>query len=241
MVFDMITNAPGVLVSTLQWGLLQNVSAATSDPNAVLSLNPTAHEFKPPRANQWNFGLQHKVWRNIIADVAYVGSKSDDLLRQVQINALPFGATLAPQNQDPTRAPAATLGSSALPNDLLRPYPGLRQHPDVGLQRVLELPRAADVDYSPVRPGLEFLRLLRLEQGRSPSTASDGSAGVPNLSDEETRRLDYSLTDYDRTHNFVDQFHLPGAEAGQRCARHRSERLANLRHLSLDERPACTP
>ena len=26
MVFDMITNAPGVLVSTLQWGLLQNLS-----------------------------------------------------------------------------------------------------------------------------------------------------------------------------------------------------------------------
>ena len=131
----------------------------------MLSLNPTAHEFKPPRANQWNVGVQHKLWRNIIADVAYVGSKSDDLLRQVQINALPFGATLAPQNQDPTRAPAATLGSSALPNDLLRPYPGLRQHPDVGLQRILELPRAADVDHAPVRPGLEFLRLLRLEQG----------------------------------------------------------------------------
>ena len=26
MVFDMITNAPGVLISTLQWGRLQNLS-----------------------------------------------------------------------------------------------------------------------------------------------------------------------------------------------------------------------
>jgi len=28
-------------------------------------------------------------------------------------------------------------------------------------------------------------------------------AGVPNLSADETRRLDYSLLDYDRTHNFT--------------------------------------
>ena len=60
----------------------------------------------------------------IILDVAYVGSTSTDLLRQVQINAVPFGATFQPQNQDPTRAPSAVLGSSALPNDFLRPYPG---------------------------------------------------------------------------------------------------------------------
>ena len=33
--------------------------------------------------------------------------------------------------------------------------------------------------------------------------STDFSAGVPNLSDAETRRLDYSLLDYDRTHNFT--------------------------------------
>ena len=42
----------------------------------------------------------------------------------MQINAVPFGATLLPQNQDPTRVPSATLGSTALPNDFLRPYRG---------------------------------------------------------------------------------------------------------------------
>src|SRR5205085_9033312 len=33
--------------------------------------------------------------------------------------------------------------------------------------------------------------------------STDFAAGVPNLSPEETRRLDYSLLDYDRTHNFT--------------------------------------
>jgi hypothetical protein len=205
MVFDMITNAPGVLVSTLQWGLLQNLTASAGDPAAVLSLNPTAHDFKPPRARQWNVGVQHKLLRNFIADVAYVGSKSDDLLRQVQINALPFGATLAPQNQDPTRAPAAQLGSSALINDLLRPYPGY------GNIRMWDY--SGYTNYHALQTSLT----RRFDRGWSFSAfyvwskalginSTDFSAGVPNLTDEETRRLDYSYLDYDRPHNFVVNF-----------------------------------
>src|SRR4029453_13270799 len=124
MVFDMISNAPGVLNSRLDFGRLQDLSSASGDPFPTLSLNPTAFDFKPPRVNQWNIGVQHKLFEEFTLDVAYVGSKSSDLLRQVQINAVPFGATLLPQNQDPTRVPSATLGSSALPNDFLRPYRG---------------------------------------------------------------------------------------------------------------------
>src|SRR4030095_959755 len=81
-------------------------------------------DFRPPGGDQWNVGVQHKLLEELILYVAYVGSRSTDLLRQVQINAVPFGATLLPQNQEPTRVPSATLGSSALPNDFLRPYRG---------------------------------------------------------------------------------------------------------------------
>src|SRR4029450_10505339 len=51
MVFDMISNAPGVLNSTLTWGRLQGLTAAGGDPNPTLSLNPTAFALKPPRVN----------------------------------------------------------------------------------------------------------------------------------------------------------------------------------------------
>src|SRR5690606_37354851 len=124
MVFDMISNAPGVLVSQLQWGRLQDLASAGGDPDATLALNPTVYDFEPPKVYQWNLGVQHKLWQNYILDLSYVGSESKDLLRQVQINALPLGATFLPENQDPTRAPGALPGSTALPNDLLRPYPG---------------------------------------------------------------------------------------------------------------------
>ncbi len=111
MVFDMIANAPGVLNSQVQWGRLQTLATGGGDPNPTLALNPTAYDFKPPKVTQWNVGIQHKVWKEVILDIAYVGSNSTDLLRQANINALPFGATLASQNQDPTRVPAAQLGS----------------------------------------------------------------------------------------------------------------------------------
>ena len=123
-------------------------------------------------------------------DLAYVGSKSDDLLRQVQINAVPRGATFLPQNQDPTRAPNTLAGANALPTDLLRPFPGYGAI-RIGIQRLLELPRAADGREPPVRRRVDVLVLLRVEQGLGINN-DDFSAGLPNSTDAEVRRLDYS-------------------------------------------------
>jgi hypothetical protein len=203
-VFDMIANAPGVLNSSLQWGRLQELTSASGDPNATLSLSPSAYDFKPPRVNQWNVGVQHKLVEEVILDVAYVGSKSSDLLRQVQINALPFGATFQPQDQDPTRVPSTVPGNTALPNDFLRPYPGYH---DIRMWDY-----SGYSDYKALQTSLS----RRFERGFMVSgfwvwskaqgiNSTDFSAGVPNLTAEQTRHLDYSLLDYDRTHNFTVQ------------------------------------
>jgi hypothetical protein len=202
MVFDMISNAPGVLNSSLQWGRLQDLTSAGGDPLPTLSLNPTAYDFKPPRVNQWNVGVQHKLLENVILDVAYVGSSSTDLLRQVQINALPFGATFQPQNQDPTRVPSSVPGANALPNDFLRPYPGY------GNIRMWDYSGYADYKALQTSVTRRFDRGFMLSGFWAWSKAqginsTDFAAGVPNLSPEETRRLDYSLLDYDRTHNIT--------------------------------------
>jgi hypothetical protein len=205
MVFDMISNAPGVLVSSVQFGRLQDLTAATNEPNPTLSLNPTAFDFKPPRVNQWNVGVQHKVWREVILDVAYVGSTSSDLLRQVQINAVPLGATFQPQNQDSSRTPAAQLGSSALPNDFLRPFRGY------GNIRMWDYSGYANYHALQSSVTRRFDRGFMLSAFYVWSKAlginsTDFAAGAPNLSKEETRRLDYSLLDYDRPHNFTTTF-----------------------------------
>ena len=166
MVFDMIANAPGVLNSSVQWGRLQDLSTGGTggDPNPVLGLNPTVFDFEPPKVTQWNVGFQRKLFHNFMYDLAYVGSKSDDLLRQVQINAVPRGATfLAAEPGSDARA-EHDAGRQRAPDGPAAALPGLRRHPHVGVQRLLELPLAADGHQPPLRRRHDVLVLLRVEQ-----------------------------------------------------------------------------
>jgi hypothetical protein len=204
MVFDMITNAPGVLQSSVQWGQLQSLASNTGAPAATLSLNPTVYNFKPPQTTQYNVGIQKKLFNNFTFDLAYVGSKSDDLLRQVQINALPVGADFLPQNQDPTRAPNSLPGANALPTDLLRPYlgyGGIRMWDYSGYGNYNSLQTGINRRFD---NGLMFSFFYVWSKALTIAD-TDFSSGA-NVSDSELRRLDYSLANYDRPHNFVTNF-----------------------------------
>ena len=206
MVFDMIANAPGVLVSTVGLGPTPGPDRRRAAiPIRRCRSIPTAFDFKPPKVDQWNVGVQHKLWSNVIFDVAYVGSKSRDLLRQVQINAVPFGATFlaAEPGSDPCAERDAGFDRAA--QRLAAAVPGLRQHPDVGLQRVLQLQRPPDVGHPPVRRRVHVLGLLRLEQGaRDQQHRLRGRRAEPQRRGDEAARL--LVLDYDRTHNFVVNF-----------------------------------
>ena len=205
MVFNLITNAPGMLQPQLQWGRLQDLASAGTDPEPTLQMSPTAYGFKPPKVYAWNVGVQRKLWSAVILDVAYVGSSSKDLLRQEPINAVPYGAKFLPENQDPTRAPSTVPGATALPDDLLRPYPG---YANIGL-----LEYTAYSNYHALQASLN----RRFDNGlmfsvfyvwsKALGIANDDFAfGRPNATDAETRRADYSYLSYDRPHNFVVNF-----------------------------------
>ena len=205
MVFDQITNAPGMLQPVLQWGRLQSLSSSDGEPDPTLSMTPTAYAFKPPVVYAWNVGVQHKLWHAFNLDLAYVGSSSKDLLRIEQINAVPLGAKFLPENQDPTRAPSAVRGATALPDDLLRPYQGygnIRMWGYTGYGNYHSLQTSLNRRFD---NGLMFSvfyvwsKALGINNG-------DGWAGRPNASDAEIRRADYSYVDYDRPHNFVVNF-----------------------------------
>jgi hypothetical protein len=206
VVFDMIANAPGVLVSGLQWGRLQDLTAATSDPYPTLGLNPTAYNFKPPKVYSWNVGVQHKVWHAITFDLAYVGSSSKDLLRQSQINALPLGATFQPQNQDPTNASTSTTpGAKAYPTDLLRPYQGyggIRMWDYSAFSNYHSLQTSINRRFD---NGFMFSAFYVWSKVLTIAN-TDFTAGRPNVSEEEVKRVDYSYAEYDRPHNFVLNF-----------------------------------
>jgi hypothetical protein len=205
MVFDMIANAPGVVVSTLQWGRLQDLSSATGDPNAVVSLSPTVYDFKPPKVYAWNVGIQHKLLHAVTLDVAYVGSSSKDLLRQEQINAVPYGAKFLPQNQDPTRAPSSVPGATALPDDLLRPYPGygnIRMWNYTGYSNYHALQTSINRRFD---NGFMFSVFYVWSKALTINN-DDFTAGRPNATAEEIRRADYSYASFDRPHSFAVNF-----------------------------------
>jgi hypothetical protein len=206
-VFDMISNAPGVLVSNVQWGRLQDLgsSATGTNPFPTLSLSPSGFDFIPPKTYQWNVGVQRKLFETLILDLAYVGSKSTDLLRQSQINSVPAGAKFLPQNQDPTRAPSAVPGATALPDDLLRPYQGYNtirmwDYTGWGNYNALQagITRRFDKGFM-VSAFYVWSKALTVNN-------DDFSAGLPSADKDAIKRLDYSYASYDRPNNFVFNF-----------------------------------
>ncbi|HTF67248.1 MAG TPA: hypothetical protein VK638_31675, partial [Edaphobacter sp.] len=57
-------------------------------------------------------------------DASYVGSQSRHLIALRNLNAIPYGTTFQPQNQDPTLRvtnPGALLGSNAYPAQFVTP------------------------------------------------------------------------------------------------------------------------
>ena len=140
---------------------------------------------------------------HIVFDLAYVGSKSDDHPAPAadQRGAARRHAS-SRENQDPTRAASSTPGAAALPNDFLRPYQGY------GDIRMWDYSGYANYN------ALQTSVTRRFDKGymfsvfyvwsKTLTIANDDfTAGVPNASEEETRRLDYSYANYDRPHNFV--------------------------------------
>ena len=238
MVFDMIANAPGVLNSTLQWGRLQDVGGggrrSQPDPRA----EPDRYDFKPPKVYSWNVGVQHKVWHAITLDLAYVGSKSKDLLRQSQINALPLRRRLpAPEPGPdprrrarrrgrrrcpptccaPTRATAASAcGTTAATATTTRSRPAINRRFDNGFM------------FSAFYVWSKALTIAndRLHRGPPERERRGDQAGrllVRGLRPPAQLRA---------------QLRLPDAQGRERRARRPGERLADLGHLPLDERPA---
>ncbi len=203
--FDMGGNAPSVLNSTLQWGQLQNLSAAQGDPNAPLSLSPTAYDFNPPKVYAWNIGLQQKLPGKVIFDIAYVGSSSKNLVRRSQINSPALGATFDPANQDPTK-PANLNGSSALPTDFLRPYPGysnINAYDYSGFSSYNSLQTSVQRRFD---NGFMFAVFYVWSKNLTTNTSDYTSDGVPGgvVGDHATiRQYDYSYSNWDRPHNFV--------------------------------------
>jgi hypothetical protein len=205
MVYGQIANAPGMLQPSLQWGRLQDVSASQGDPDPTLLMQPTAYDFDLPHVMAWNVGVQHKLGHSTVLDLAYVGSSSKGLLQSWQINAIPWGAKFLPENQDPTRAPSATPGGTALPDDLLRPYSGYNQIYLWGYGAISNYHALQTSLNRRFDNGLMFSVFYVWSKALG-TADSDYSLVRPNATEEENRRANYSYLGYDRPYTFVVNF-----------------------------------
>jgi hypothetical protein len=204
-VFNTVLTPPSMLNPTLTWGFLTQALSQT-DPYAPLGgMQPTAYDFIPPRITAWNVGIQRKLAHALIFDLAYVGSKSDDLLEYDQINALAPGTLFKPENQDPTRTPGAVPGSTALPTDLLRPYKGYG-----GIQL---WQNSAYANYHSLQTGLNrrfdnglMFQVFYVWSKSLTTSDTDWGTRYPFSTKEENRIANYSYTNQDRPHNFVVNF-----------------------------------
>ena len=52
----------------------------------VRDLIATSHDFRTPEIQQWSLGVQRQIFRNMVGEVSYVGTKGDFLIRPVDIN-----------------------------------------------------------------------------------------------------------------------------------------------------------
>ncbi|MEO5823035.1 MAG: carboxypeptidase regulatory-like domain-containing protein [Vicinamibacteraceae bacterium] len=121
--FDEIVNPPTTFEPRITWGRLQEIDPASA-LLAPSNLNAMQLAGNIPTTYSFNMGFQKKLPGGMIWDIAYVGSLQNHLPRRVNANAVPYGATFAPQNQDTTLPASSNPGQTALAQDFLRPYLG---------------------------------------------------------------------------------------------------------------------
>jgi hypothetical protein len=122
--FALISNPPTTFTPAIRFGRLQEV-----DPNNALlaptdPVNAQAASGQVPSTYNFNAGFQKKLPGGMIWDIAYVGSIANHLPRQVNLNAVPYGARFLPENQDPTLPTSTLPGQNAYDANFLRPYQG---------------------------------------------------------------------------------------------------------------------
>ena len=102
------TNPPYVnTVSLLNAKLSNPGSGTTSTTTGVLALIGNGDDFKTPRTQEWNAGVQQQLYSRGVVDISYVGAHGDHLIRPIDINY-------------PNPADVLRLGSV----NLARPYQG---------------------------------------------------------------------------------------------------------------------
>jgi hypothetical protein len=108
-IFSAVNNPPFIQQSTVYNGNVENPGGATLQVFPATINNSHYLDMKVPRTLNWSLGIQQKLSKDMMLDVAYVGSSAANLSYQDDINQLQPGTLQA--------NPGVNVNA-------LRPYPG---------------------------------------------------------------------------------------------------------------------
>ncbi len=213
IIFDELTNPPTTFTPQLVNGFDQSInpSNALFAPSTLLALS---FDGKVPTVYNYNLGLQSKLPWAVVLDVAYVGSVSNHLVQRQNFNAIPYGTTFQPQNQDPTKVaqnPGALLGSNAYDANFLRRFQG---YGDIQFSQF-----GVNSNYNSLQVGLNrrFAKGVFLGLAYTWSKALGTASGDRDFIriDNNTRLANYGPLSFDVRHNFAVNYvyGLPGVPA----------------------------
>jgi hypothetical protein len=215
--FDQIANPPTVIQPQLLYGRLSDLTPGQSGLIGPSSVFGYAREGHLPTIYSMSLSIQRDIGFNTVVDVAYVGTLSRHLFQQRNLNAIPFGYLFTKAAQDPTQFPGGVVpdsdssiaqpykdaglrfdGSKALPDNLLKPFPGLATinfRENVG---------SSNFNSLQVSVNRRFSRGFTYSVAYTWSKALGTNVGDFDFVNPYNVRLyDYRLLGFDRTHSFV--------------------------------------
>ncbi|MBX7185644.1 MAG: hypothetical protein K1Y01_10915, partial [Vicinamibacteria bacterium] len=165
---------------------LSNPGSGTSPTTRpIVALIASSDPFETPRTQQWNVGVQRKLYARGVIDIGYAGSRGDNLIQPVDINA-------------PT--PKEVMAANGVIN-LARPYPGyagitFRQTTAKARYNALLVNFRHDA-------GRKGLVSVAYTLSRSKTDASNDRDAVDFPQDRTNLAAEYAISRTDRTHVFT--------------------------------------
>ncbi len=121
-IYQQVQNPPTIRNVTLRYSTLQTLNSGLAT-EAAPALTVYQYESGLPSTWQWNGGVQMLLPWAVALDVEYAGQHAYNIVENVNINAVDFGAAYLGGNQDPTLS-SALPGGAAVVSDQMRAFRG---------------------------------------------------------------------------------------------------------------------
>ena len=210
---NQVNTLPVVKTQQLLYGYLNDLGTA-SGVSAPSSLITFSQDGKIPSVQSFSLSVQRNIGFGTIVDVGYVGTLARHLTQSIVLNQNPLGSTFLRSSQDPSLYPNGVVpavqpglqsvysqaglsfnGANALPVNFLRPYPG---YGDISYR---QFTGSSNYNALQVQARRGLGRGLTFGVAYTFSKAFDTANADFNPNNTiNTRRYDYQVANYDRTH-----------------------------------------